>query len=65
MILVGVAPIALTFARMYGAAALAIGFFAVQVWRNFDSEYLRKAFLQTFTVFHIGVAAAIWITYTV
>ncbi|MGB1241101.1 MAG: hypothetical protein ACPG49_01175 [Chitinophagales bacterium] len=50
-----------TMARMYGAAAFAIGFFALQVWRNFDSEDLKKAFLNTFVVFHIGVAVAIFI----
>ncbi|MFK7906910.1 MAG: hypothetical protein AB8B69_17385 [Chitinophagales bacterium] len=50
-----------TMARMYGAAALAVGYFALQVWRNFGSEDLKKAFLNTFIVFHIGVAVAIFI----
>jgi len=51
-----------TMARMYGAAAFAVGYFALQVWRNFDSEDLKKAFLNTFTIFHIGVAAAVFMT---
>ncbi|MEZ4888247.1 MAG: hypothetical protein R3E32_26190 [Chitinophagales bacterium] len=53
-----------TMARMYGAAALAIGYFAVQVWRNFDSHDLKKAFLNTFILFHTGVAVAIFIAYS-
>ena len=47
-----------TLASMYGAAALAIGFFAFQVWQNFESTALVASFLLTFTVFHAGVMAA-------
>lgn len=52
-----------TMSRMYGAAALAVGYFALQVWQNFESHDLKKAFLNTFVVFHIGVATAILIGY--
>lgn len=49
---------ALGFGKMYGAAALAIAYFAILVWRNFNSEMARMLFLQVFIVFHIGVAIA-------
>jgi len=45
--------------RMYGAAALGLGLFALQVWRNFDNETLIKVFLSSFLVFHLGVFIAI------
>lgn len=51
-------------ARMYGAAAIAVGYFCFQVWQHFDSMHLRTAFLKTMTVFHIGVAAATYVAYT-
>ena len=41
--------------RMYGAAALGLGFFAFQVWRNFDNETLVKTFLTSFLIFHLAV----------
>lgn len=47
-----------TLARMYGAAAIGLGFFALQTWQHMRSQVMQKAFLQTFLVFHIGVAAA-------
>ncbi|MEM1123803.1 MAG: hypothetical protein AAGJ18_25415 [Bacteroidota bacterium] len=47
-----------TLSRMYGAAAIGLGFFALQTWLHMPSQVLQKAFLQTFLVFHIGVAAA-------
>ncbi len=57
----GVTTAGYTMARMYGAAAFAVGYFALQVWRNFESEDLKKVFLNTFVIFHIGVAMAILI----
>lgn len=45
--------------RMFGAAALGLGVFAFQVWRNFDNEPLIKIFLSSFLVFHIGTFIAI------
>ena len=53
----------LTFARMYGAAALAVGFFALQTWQNMDSRELIQVFLKTFSVFHIGVAVSAFLGY--
>lgn len=54
----------LSLARMYGAAALAVGYFCLQVWQHFDSLHLRTAFLKTMSVFHIGVAAVTFVAYT-
>jgi len=48
-------PMALTLARMYGAAAIAIGYYALMVWRNKNMSSTER-FLKTFLVFHIGVA---------
>lgn len=45
--------------RMYGAAALGLGLFALQVWRNADNETLVKTFLSSFLLFHITVFIAI------
>lgn len=45
--------------RMYGAAALGLGIFALQAWRNFDNETLVKVFLSSFLFFHITVFIAI------
>lgn len=42
---------------MYGAAALALGFYALLAYRHFAEGPLR-GFLKTFTVFHLGVALA-------
>jgi hypothetical protein len=39
---------------MYGAAALGLGVFAVQVWRNFDNETMTRAFLTVFLVFNLA-----------
>lgn len=46
-------------ARMYGAAALGLGIFAFQVWRNFDNETMVKTFLSSFLVFHMTVFIAL------
>lgn len=43
--------------RMYGAAALALGFYALLAFMHFGEGPLR-GFLKTFTVFHLGVALA-------
>ncbi len=50
-------------ARMYGAGAIGLGFFAFQVWQHMRSPIMQKAFLQTFIVFHIGVAVAAFTGY--
>ncbi len=42
----------LAMARMYGAAALGLGVFAFQVWRNYDNEALVRTFLFAFIVFN-------------
>jgi len=42
-------------ARMYGAAALGLGIFAFQVWRNFENETMVKTFLSSFLIFHMTV----------
>ena len=42
-------------ARMYGAAALGLGVFAFQVWRNFENQAMVKTFLSSFLIFHITV----------
>lgn len=44
--------------RMYGAAALGLGIFAFQVWRNFDNEKLVQVFLSSFLIFHLTVFIA-------
>lgn len=50
-----------TLSRMYGAAAIGLGFFAFQTWQHMRSQVMQNAFLQTFLVFHIGVSvAAYW-----
>lgn len=49
----------LAMGRMYGAAALGLGLFALQVWRNFEQETLVKIFLNSFLIFHITVFVAI------
>jgi len=43
--------------RMYGAAALALGWYALLVFLNFREGPFR-GFLKTFIVFHLGVALA-------
>ena len=40
-------------ARMYGAAALGLGVFAFQVWRNFDNDQMVRAFLLAFMIFNL------------
>ncbi len=50
-------PMAFTLARMYGAAAIAIGYYALMVWRHYNPGPIQ-GFLKTFLVFHVGVTAA-------
>ena len=45
-------------ASMYGAAALAVGFFAFLVWRSYPNADLQYSFLLTFLIFHAGVMTA-------
>ena len=58
----GEGAVGLTLARMYGAAALAIGYYALMVWRNFNPGPVH-GFLKTFIVFHVGVAVASFFGY--
>lgn len=53
----GESAVAFTLARMYGAAALAVGYYALMVWKNYAPGPVQ-GFLKTFLVFHVGVAAA-------
>ncbi len=41
----------LAMGRLYGTAALGLGIFALQVWRNFENETLVKAYLPSFLIF--------------
>ena len=50
--------------RMYGAAAIGLGFFAFQVWQHMRSQVMQNAFLQTFIIFHIGVAVVGYLGYS-
>ena len=49
----------LAMGRMFGAAALGLGVFAIQVWRNIDNEALVKVFFSSFLVFHLTVFIAL------
>jgi hypothetical protein len=48
---------AMTLCRMYGAAAFALGWYALLVFLNFREGPLR-GWLKVFPVFHLGVALA-------
>ena len=50
--------VGITFTRMYGGAALAIGYFAFQTWQNKSNNTLVQVFLKSIAVFHIGVTSA-------
>ena len=50
--------------RMYGAAALGLGAFAFQTWRNFDNHLLVRIFLSSFLLFHLGVLIALIANFT-
>lgn len=49
----------LAMSRMFGAAALGLGIFALQSWRNFAQETMVKTFLLTFLVFNMAVFIAL------
>jgi len=51
-------PSTLTFASMYGAAAIGLGFYALQAWNYYADAEMVQSFLLTFIVFHAGVMAA-------
>jgi len=51
-------------ARMFGAAALGLGIFAIQTWRNADQEAIVKSFLSAYLVFNIGAFIAILASFT-
>jgi hypothetical protein len=54
-------PMAMTLARMYGAAAIAIGFYALILWKKMPNSMAIKGFFKIISIFHIGVAnAAFW-----
>lgn len=54
--------VALTTARMYGAAAISIGTFAGMVGMHFELVELHRPFLIVFLVFHVMVALSIIIS---
>lgn len=58
----GDSPMAFTFSRMYGAAALTLGYYAIMVWKNYGAGPVQ-GFLKTFIVFHVGVAVAAYTGY--
>ncbi len=43
---------------MYGAGALAVGFFAFLTWRSYPNADVVYSFILTFLIFHAGVMAA-------
>ena len=47
-----------TLASMYGAAAIGIGFYALQAWNYYADAEMVHSFLLTFIIFHAGVMAA-------
>ncbi len=54
-------PITRATARMYGAAAIAIGVFAVLVATSFEQIALHQPFLTVYLVFHALVALSVFI----
>ncbi|MEL6253580.1 MAG: hypothetical protein AAFR87_16345, partial [Bacteroidota bacterium] len=52
----------LSWGKMYGAAALSAGTFAVLTYLSMDPEVIR-VFLQTFMVFHVLVGIAAFLGY--
>jgi len=59
----GASALSVTLARMYGAAAVAIGYYAFMVWHHYNSGSIQ-GFLKTFLVFHIGVTVAAYFGYS-
>lgn len=60
----GASAIAIATARMYGAAAISMGTFAVMVAQNFNRTEWHQLFLTVYLVFHTTVGAAILIAAT-
>jgi len=54
--------LSLTWMRMYGVAAMSIGYYALLAWKNFAFGPAR-GFTKVFFVFHIGVAVALYFGY--
>lgn len=54
----------LAFVRMYGAGALALGFYAYQSLQKIGDSAWINGFLKTFATFHLGVALASVIGYS-
>lgn len=52
-----------TFIRMYGAAALSIGFLSFIVWQRMENTWI-KPFFSVFSLFHAGVALSCYKGYT-
>jgi hypothetical protein len=50
--------VGVTFVRMYGAAALAIGFLALQIWQNIGNTALVQVLLKSLVAFHVCVGIA-------
>lgn len=48
----------ITLARMYGAAAMTVGIYALKVWKTMLSKPQINSCLQLLSIFHIGVANA-------
>jgi len=54
--------LAITWMRMYGVAAISIGYYALLVWRNY-APGPAMGFVKVFTMFHLGVAVALFFGY--
>ncbi len=59
----GETAMAYTFTRMYGGAAIALGYYAWMVWRNYGPGPVAR-FLKTFVFFHALVATAAFFGYS-
>ncbi len=55
-------PLAIMWNRMFGAAALAVGYYALLVWKNFGHGP-ATGFTKVLLVFHIGTAVALFTGY--
>ena len=57
-----VGPLAIMWNRVFGVAALALGYYALLVWRNFATGP-ATGFTKVFIVFHVGTSAALFTGY--
>jgi len=55
--------LAIMWNRMFGVAALALGYYALLVWKNFGVGP-ATGFSKVFMVFHVGTAAALYYGYS-